>query len=142
MKNRQKIDNVSISILVNEDRSTIELYDEDANILFVEVKLSNDQLVSALSRLVHTPVKECIVTNLENVGKERLQKALIFEVHQTLPLDRDTRNKILFKLAKEAADPGWTARDYFNGQNSVFRHGDIVNARTIQFKYVDKEEQN
>jgi len=141
-----EIENVSISILINSDKkgeryfTTIELYDEDACIQFLEIKLTNDQFMSALSRLVHVPVKKCTVNGLNLVGKKRLQKELVFEVKQKLPYGRKERNAILFKLAKEAADPGWEVRDYFNSQSSVTRHNDIVMGRTIQFKYIDKEE--
>ena len=140
-----EISNVSISILVSDNSNqdtnmtTIEIYDEDANIKFLEIKLTNDQFVSALSRLAHTPVQKCIVKDLEHVGKKRLLKDLVFEVdRELLSFNLKERNVHLSELAQEAADPGWTSINYFSSQRSISIIGDKKIVRTSQYKYVAK----
>ena len=110
--------NCKITILINSDGMTIELYDDDANIRFVELNLTNNQSMQALSRLSHTEVNYCTVRGLDKLGKNRESKELIFK----MPDDKwsKERKDIARKLALEQSPEGWKPSMHFGSQNSFF----------------------
>ena len=59
----------NISILINQEHTTIEIHDADASIKFLSIQLSPEQLSSALSRLSQVP---CVIDlrGLDKIGKK------------------------------------------------------------------------
>lgn len=121
----------------------VSLMDNNSRIEFARAKLSMEQFAEAITGLGHVPC-EIKYRDLENVGKKKEKKPLIF------PIPEDNRYSPQIwaeNHAQKFADEGWTADIYFNSQNSFFsmpaspddfNHGTIKMARTIQFRYVDE----
>jgi hypothetical protein len=129
-----KITNGRISILVNDNRTTIEIEDADASCIFVSVTLTNDQLAMALSRLACTPCS-VEVSHLERVGKKMEWKSMEFEIpKETSFYHKKTE---LLELAKKALPEGWVGEYSFNSQNSFFTHNDKRYARCTIRRWVE-----
>jgi hypothetical protein len=113
-----KLNNASISILISEKSTTIEIYDEDASILFAEIELSAEQLCQALSRLAHTKCS-AEVHGLDRIGKKMIHKTLEFECGELYHHYRKDEQKLI-ALCKAACPKGWTPDNYFGSQGSFF----------------------
>ena len=107
-----------ISILINRDETTIEIKDESANVRFVKVKLTPEQLSAALSRQISIEC-ELEVKELEKVGKVHENKTFEFEIPETLPTRGNQLE--LQKIAQSQLSDGWIADAYFGSQNSFFK---------------------
>ncbi len=107
-----------ISILINRDETTIEIKDESANVRFVKVKLTPEQLSAALSRQISIEC-ELEVKELEKVGKVHENKTFEFEIPETLPTRGNQLE--LQKIAQSHLSDGWIADAYFGSQNSFFK---------------------
>ena len=105
-----------ISILIGQESTTIEIYDSPSCTTFVRVKLTPDQLSSALSRLSHSPC-ECVVANLDRLGKTHEVTKFEFEMSET---DCRTREKIAKETAERLCPEGWKSDGYFSSQDSFF----------------------
>ena len=109
-----------ISLLINQDSTTITIYDEMSSSTVCEVTLTPEQLSMALSRLGHTP---CSLTVYEKTperwGKTMENKNFTFVLPPELA--RVTRDSDALKnYAKTVAPDGWVADAYFGSQNSFF----------------------
>jgi hypothetical protein len=113
-----EIKNAAISILINENYTTIELYDEDAATQFAEVTLTPAQLSQALSRICNTKCK-IEVNGLDHVGKTMKHKTFQFEIPEKY--DYDNKSLIAAKYALKACPEGWESDMYFNSQNSFYK---------------------
>ena len=111
-----KLKDPKISILIGQESTTIEIYDSASSTTFVRVKLTPDQLSSALSRLSHSPC-ECSVHNLERLGKTHEVTKFEFEIPET---DWKTREKIAKETAEKLCPEGWKSDGYFSSQDSFF----------------------
>lgn len=107
-----------ITILINRDETTIEIKDENANVRFVSVKLTPEQLSAALSRQMCVEC-ELEVKGIENVGKIHENKSFEFEIPESLPTRRNELE--LQKIAQSKLSDGWIADAYFGSQNSFFK---------------------
>lgn len=118
-----------ITILINQDYTRIELYDNKAGITFVEVTLTPEQLSSALSRLAYTGC-DIDVHSLDKLGKKVEYKKIVFEIPKELEYARDSNE--LKKLAQDFLDisnEGWISDGYFGSQDSFYSKGDKYYAR-------------
>jgi hypothetical protein len=108
----------SITLLVNQEGTTITIRDKESSLNLCEVTLTPQQLSAALSRLAHTPCElEIFEKSFEHVGKKLETDRLEFEI----PVGFIRANKELVnKLALEATPEGWVPDLYFNSQNSFF----------------------
>jgi hypothetical protein len=150
---RDKQDNMelkkgNISILVNEDRTTIEVMDSISSITFVKVTLTPEQLSSALSRFCLTPCEKVEVFGLERVGKKREVKFFEFE-HQFDISNRDIERmneegKRFIDLVKEETlnrlGEEWHPSLYFGSKNSFYTKDGKKFARTHASRWVNQEE--
>lgn len=106
-----------ISILINREHTTIEIEDDNANAMFLTIKLTPEQLSEALSRTMCVDC-EIEVKGLEKVGKTHENKTFEFEIPKELA---SSRNEIkLQELAQNLLTDGWLAEGYFSSQNSFF----------------------
>ena len=107
-----------ISILINRDETTIEIEDESANVKFVKVKLTPEQLSAVLSRQISIEC-ELEVKGLEKIGKVHENKTFEFEIPETIPTRGNQLE--LQKIAQSQLSDGWIADAYFGSQNSFFK---------------------
>ena len=107
-----------ISILINRDETTIEIEDESANVKFVKVKLTPEQLSAALSRQISIEC-ELEVKGLEKIGKVHENKTFEFEIPETIPTRGNQLE--LQKIAQSQLSDGWIADACFGSQNSLFK---------------------
>jgi hypothetical protein len=110
----------------------IELEDDNAVISPIEIKISPENLMLALTAFA---CQECTfsVSNLDKVGKVREHKDLKFPV-----VGSDKKNAI--EECKKHTPEGWIARESYNSQDS-FTYVDGVNyiAKTQLVRWVDRE---
>lgn len=59
-----------ITILISGDATRIEVRDSEANTLFLKIKLTPEQLSSALGRMGDTECDECEISGLDKIGKK------------------------------------------------------------------------
>jgi hypothetical protein len=107
-----------ISILINREYTDIEIEDDLANVTFLKVRLTPEQLSMVLSRLACVDCK-LDVHGLEKVGKRHECKTFEFEItysksKQDLVL---ACNEALFLQGMH----GWVSDNHFNSQNSFFK---------------------
>ncbi len=117
--------NGKITFLVNSEYTTIEVHDTDSATTFLKIRLTPEQLASALSRLAYTECESIVVNNLDNVGKKRERKEIIQELPDNINYyqtnNPDTK-KELIQFLQSKLDDGWVINDYFNSQDSFFRN--------------------
>ena len=117
--------NGRITILVNQDYTTIEVEDRDSTITFLRIKLTPEQLSSALSRLSDTKCESTQVYSLDKVGKKmQMSKEKVELPWEWYDLNRkelkDTVEAHLDSLAKNI---GWLNYTYLSSQDSfVYSH--------------------
>ena len=92
-----KLENAKIDIFINSEYTTINLHDSNSNCRFVSIKLTPEQLSSALSR---TPMTDCEieVIGLDIIGKKMEHKIHKFEIPSSLEYrtkDAELNNLIL-----------------------------------------------
>ena len=115
-----KID-AKITFLVNPEYTSIEAYDQDSKITFVKIRLTPEQLSSALSRLSYTKCESVEVRDLDRVGKIKEQKTIVFELPSDInPYFSEDEWEKLREYAQTKLDDGWIAGNYFGSQDSSF----------------------
>lgn len=132
--------NCKMDFLITHDngsqRTTIRLHDDDANINFCEIELTDKQLVQLMSRLGHVETHSCKVYALDKVGKKRIHSS--FEVkYEDYLTDED-----LYELAKPHCPEGYTVSKYF-GSKSNKRYDQKTGESFLIancYKWVNKEE--
>ena len=131
--------NAKITLLINQDGLHLTMDDDDAVICFLDVRLTPQQTVEALSRLAHVPC-ECEVRGLNLVGKKRLSQKLSFEFAAGHSYGEE-RQKLATSKAKEVCPEGWKPDTYFGSQNSFSYNHDtgVTTAHTTAYKWVDIE---
>jgi hypothetical protein len=129
-----KLKEAAITILVNEDGATIELYDKEASIQFAEIKLTAEQFCQALSRLGHTPC-QIEVHNLDNIGKTMEHKSFEFAVPEK-KWNAKNHRELIAAYAQKICPEGWACWDSFNSQNSFFFEGEQRMARCTIRRWV------
>lgn len=126
----------SITILIDEEETTIEIMDELSRITFVEVKLTPQQLSAALSRLCNIDC-EIDVMGLDRVGKKHEHDKLEFEITDSL---RSSRNeKLLQHIAQSKLSDGWIAESYFGSKDSFFTKDGKPYARVTIRRWVESK---
>jgi hypothetical protein len=130
--------NCAITILINREGTTIELYDKDSCVVFADVKLTSEQFVEALSRLAHTEC-ECEVHGIDKLGKKMEHKQFEFELPEKniYSKDREKLAAIAQKLLDETGE-GWVCSDYFGSKGSFFTRDEKPYARATVRRWVNK----
>ena len=129
--------NGKISILINREFTTIELYDADSSTTFASIRLTSDQLSSALSRIAYT---DCSVelNGMDKVGKKMEWKSFEFELPRNYMSGRDNSEE-LTNIAQSLLDKtkeGWVSENYFASQNTFFEKDGKPYARCTVRRWV------
>lgn len=135
-----KLRNAKISILINRDHTYIELIDNDSSTNFAQVKLTPEQLSSALSRMSHTDC-EISLSGMERVGKKMEVSTLEFEIPFSPFEVRDNYEEI-HKIALTLSSDGWIPDNYYQRQNTFFKKEDKQYARTTIRRWIEIKEEN
>lgn len=122
-----------ISVLINQDGTTIEVEDENANARFLKITLTPEQLSAALSRQMAVEC-EIEVRGLEKIGKKHENKRFEFEIPSDLASSRNESE--LQKLAQSLLTDGWIAERYFSSQDSFFKKDGVQYARCTIRRWV------
>jgi hypothetical protein len=110
-----------ITVLISRDETKIMVKDPIANVTFLTVILTPEQLSEALSRQSHTDC-EIEVFGLDKIGKKHENKTFEFEIPCELASSKHEEE--LRKIAQRQLVDGWTAQGYFGSQDSFFKKGD------------------
>jgi hypothetical protein len=86
-----------ITILINRDYTSIEIEDDNANVRFVRIQLTPEQLSAILSKQAYVPC-ELDVSGLDKVGKKHENKSFSFEVPKDM--DSSRHSDALTKMAQ------------------------------------------
>jgi hypothetical protein len=123
----------NISILINQEHTTIEIHDADASIKFLSIQLSPEQLSSALSRLSQVP---CVIDlhGLDKIGKKMEHKIFAFKISKEINNSRHAEK--LREIAQSLLTDGWIAEGYFASQNTFFERGGKQYARCVIRRWV------
>lgn len=132
-----KIENAGITFLVGSDCTRIELYDKVANVQFVKIELTPEQLSMALSRQAYTPCKTEVM-NTDVLGKEVEIESLVFEIPYEIA--SSTHSDKLHAIATELLKDGWVADSYFGSQNTFTQSGGKSYARCTIRRWNDKKQ--
>lgn len=114
-----KLKEAAITILINEEKTTIELTDKSSGIKFATVTLTPEQLSGALGRIAFTEC-ECTVQGLENLNKKLVTGTHIFELPKGVSAISSNSDKI-YEIGKKTCPEGWVLNTYFGSQGSFFQ---------------------
>lgn len=129
--------NAEVSVMFGNDGLKIEVYDADAGIQFLELRLNQEQTCEALSRLGNTSCEYAEVWGLECVGKT--QEHEMFEFQLPILTEYCTLRKgVAIAEVDRVCPPGWTADHYFGSQSSFFTKDGNPWARTTIRRWVEK----
>ena len=126
--------NGDITFLVNSEYTTIEIRDRDANITFVKIRLTPEQLSTGLSQRAYVDC-DVEVRELDRVGKKHEWTTFEFEVPKNIKASSENANE-LAKHADSLLSDGWQADEYFGAQNSFFKQDGKQYARVTIRRYI------
>ncbi len=129
-----KINDPRISFLINPEGTTIEITDNDAAVCFLRLRLTPEQLSSALSRLASTECESGEVFSLDKLGKQMEHKMLEFPMPESAGFGDKEAAKI---AALKHCPDGWESDQYFGSQGSFFNKKDRQWAQTRIRRWVD-----
>lgn len=130
-----KLDSAAITFLVGSDSTTIQIHDQNANVGFVRIRLTNSQLAAMLSRLSFTPC-EVEVFGLDRVGKKMENRDFEFEISEEAGRNRALLPDICSDAMQSEGLSEWVSDMYFNSQNTFFKKGGKSMARTTIRRWV------
>jgi len=132
-----KLEDARISILIDREKTRIELHDMSASIMFLEITLTAEQLSSALSRLAYTEC-EIEINGFDKIGKSMELSTLEFELPESIDrYKKDAADKIK-DLAIQNCPVDWKPDLSFNSQNSFFSKDGKQYARTFMRRWINK----
>lgn len=113
----------AITFLVNPGDTTIRIEDKNSGLLIMEISLTDDQLVKALSRLANTPCAIELHGGMDKWGKKLRVSTYEFKISdRTIYESREKLARDTLELLKKK-DPifnEWEPDGYFSSQNSFF----------------------
>lgn len=124
-----KLENPKISMLVNFDGTTIELFDSKSSKTFARVKLTNDQLASMLSRL-HKTECQIEVDNLDLINKQMEHQKFEFEIDKQMRTSKSALNQHCLKALISQNMSDWLPENTYGSQDSFFSKDGKYFART------------
>ena len=107
---------IKVNISIGDDVTKIELIDKLSALHFLEIEITNNDFMFALGRRGIIPAANCIIRNIENVGKQLLIGKMEVEIPK-----RD--KKIAYQECLKVCPDGWIVDKYFSTQTS-FRYED------------------
>ncbi len=127
-----KIDG-NITILINPEITRIEIRDKKSNTKFCDIKLTPEQLSTALSRVAHTKC-EIEVHDLDKIGKQHKVSDFVFEIPDDLY--GSANSEAVYNIAEKLLKDGWVADKYFGSQNSFFKGDGKTYAKAIIRRWI------
>lgn len=121
-----------ITLLVNSNRTTIEVTDESSGIRFLEIKLTPEQLSRALSREALIPC-EIDVRGLDKIGKKLEVDFREFEIGT--PANKIAKDKLTEFIQGQLQD-GWIVSDTFTSKGSFFDKNGVSYVRATLRRWV------
>lgn len=114
-----KIEEGRITILVSEERTTIEIKDDKASTTFCKVTLTPKQFSQALSRLSQTKC-DVEVFALDRIGKIHENESFKFEIPKGLRSSAKSKEltALCIKSLSELDMTEWIPDGYFARQNT------------------------
>lgn len=135
-----KVDNAKVTILINQDYTTIKIVDGDASTVITEVTLSPQQLSSVLSRLSSVECMECTTGDLSRIGKQMEHRKFIFEqpwAFRRSQTDLECAcNEALFKEGLHE----WVSDHWYQSQDTFFTKDDVNYVRVTIRRWVEKKD--
>jgi hypothetical protein len=122
-----------ISVFINREQTDIEVTDESANVTFLRITLTPEQLSAALSRQMRVDCKIRVV-GIDKIGKKHENKTIEFEIPSNLL--NSLNETELHKTAQSLLKDGWVADKYFSSQNSFFKKDGVQYARCTIRRWV------
>lgn len=119
-----KIEEGRITILVSEERTTIEIKDDKASMTFCKIILTAKQLSQALSRLSQTKC-EVEVFELDKIGKTHENENFQFEIPKELRSSTKSKEltELCIKSLNELNMSDWKPDTYFASQGTFMERG-------------------
>lgn len=122
-----------ISIRIEREYTSIEVRDDNACVTFLEVRLTPEQLSSALSRIANT---DCSIElqGLEKIGKKHENKTFEFPVKYS-----DEQSDLELACNESLFEQGlyeWKSDQYYRSQNSFFKKGNEKWARVTIRRWI------
>lgn len=130
-----ELNNASITILISQDKTTIEIRDNDASVTFVKATLTPEQLSSALSRLSQTNCKAEIFA-FDKVGKKHETEYFEFDITGYNKADEDKLWLAANEALKKQNMSDWKPDKYFGSQNSFFSSDGKDYARVVIRRWI------
>jgi hypothetical protein len=124
-----KLENGRITILINPEGTIIEIEDATASVVFARLRLSPEQLSTALGRTAMVKC-EIEINGLEKVGKTHENKYFTFEIPADLRSPaaiskykekRDSLHSMALAALEKEGLTEWQPDNYFSSQNSFFQ---------------------
>jgi hypothetical protein len=128
------LENPKISIFIGQEGTTIELHDSKSSTRFATIKLTNDQLASALSRVSHTDCSIELV-GLDKVNKKMQCQHYVFEINEEMRGIRGALNQKCLKSLQDDNMTDWIPDGYFGSKNSFFKKDGKYYARAVIRKW-------
>lgn len=130
-----ELSNGKITILIGQEGTTIELRDGDACTVFATVKLTNDQLASAFSRLAGT---SCSIElrGLDRVGKTHESQSFSFEINEEMERNNPALNQACLKALSLMGMSEWVPDKHYGSQGSFFSQDGKRFARTTIRRWI------
>ncbi len=125
----------SVTLLIGTDNTTLRIEDTEANIHFLEIILSPEQLTALLSRQANVKC-DIKVDGIENVGKKHENKSFEFEIPESVFNSYSNRESAAKAIVDELLTDGWVADNYFGSQGSFFKKQDKCFARVTIRRWI------
>lgn len=129
-----------ITLLVDKNKTTIEIHDPLSGLISATVTLTAEQFCAALGRLSHC---DCLVQYgaLHNIGKVQEIMTHEFELSKKIGsiYDLGVEDKI-YQIAKDTCPEGWEPDKYFRSQKTFFDKDGKRYARTTARRWVENTE--
>ena len=126
------------SILADGEFVEIEFKDDLAINATITAKIPYNDFLNALGTRLSGEKCNVEIVNPQYLGKIREHQRIEFKVADER-IYGDERQKLAKEKVVEVCPTGWKPATYFNSQDSFFRKGEELWARTSIFRWVDKD---
>ena len=128
--------NAQITLLVKQEGVIIEIRDQDAGEIFLELGLTPEQFCQALARRWRVPCESAQVQGLEKIGKRQEYRSFEFPLPVAEGMILPDRKINAMAEVRRLCPPGWQPDEYFDSQDSFFRREGQQWARTMIRRWV------
>lgn len=126
-----------LTILINEDGTSIELLDEISHIRFAKVQVSPVEFQKALSRIAHVDC-DIELRGVEFIGMKRESSNFMFAQPSWYD-DKEDNYKQLAEYAQKILDKrgeGWIVQPYFGARDSfTFKNDGLIVVKANIYRF-------